>query len=138
MYTLIKSNVDNPIFFSYLNMYIIHVWVKKIHCMHYNSQHTITCITELKRNTSDVHGVGYLVIATTNMINILDTESFKILPDKYEVIIWQNILNTLKIFLIVLKYFSPILSGFFKFFFFELLLNIFLLKYFIKLCSKLC
>lgn len=34
---------------------------------------------------NDIHGVGCLVIATTDMINILDTESFKILPDKYEV-----------------------------------------------------
>ncbi|XP_029343319.1 Bardet-Biedl syndrome 1 protein isoform X2 [Acyrthosiphon pisum] len=47
-------------------------------------QHTITCVTELKRNMSDVHGVSCLVIATTDMISILDTESFKILPDKYE------------------------------------------------------
>ncbi|XP_025409187.1 Bardet-Biedl syndrome 1 protein isoform X2 [Sipha flava] len=47
-------------------------------------QHTITCVTELKRNLADVHGVSCLVIATTDKISILDTESFKILPDKYE------------------------------------------------------
>lgn len=50
-------------------------------------QHTITCVTELKRNMNDVNAVGCLVLATTDSITILDTESFKILPDKYEVII---------------------------------------------------
>lgn len=52
-------------------------------------QHIITCVTELKRNINDLHGVGCLVLATTDMINILDTESFKILPDKYEVTIFS-------------------------------------------------
>lgn len=37
---------------------------------------------------NDLHGVGCLVLATTDMINILDTESFKILPDKYEVTLY--------------------------------------------------
>lgn len=44
---------------------------------------------------NDIHGVGCLVIATTDMINILDTESLKMLPDKYEVISLLNILNKL-------------------------------------------
>lgn len=48
-------------------------------------QQTITCVTELKRNMNDIHGVSCLIIATTDIISILDTESFKMLPEKYEV-----------------------------------------------------
>ncbi|XP_050531535.1 Bardet-Biedl syndrome 1 protein isoform X2 [Daktulosphaira vitifoliae] len=47
-------------------------------------QHNISCITELKRRMNEVFGVSCIVIATTDTISILDTESFKMLPDKYE------------------------------------------------------
>jgi len=51
---------------------------------------------------SDVHGVSCLIIATTDMISILDTESFKILPDKYEVILFKKYIIIKMYFRIVL------------------------------------
>ncbi|XP_050438790.1 Bardet-Biedl syndrome 1 protein homolog [Adelges cooleyi] len=64
--------------------YEVDVFFEKYKNQKLVKQPNITCIAELKRKTNEPNGVSCLVIATTDKITIMDTESFKILSDKYE------------------------------------------------------